>query len=321
MPPYPGYLMRVGVRGDNVRQVQECLNRVQNAGLATDGIFGPLTDAAVRNFQRANGLNADGIVGPLTWNALMSRCVAQPQMAFPGYLMRVGVSGDNVRRVQECLNQVQNAQLATDGVFGPLTDAAVRNFQSANGLNADGIVGPLTWNALMPRCGFAAAARTSGARMLECDAIPAPCCCEQAQEAPVDTMPEVLPECPMLVSPEGIQTIGCPSDAPMYDYIPLEHAHPVPPLEPAMPLPTREAPVMEDAPMMDEAPPLPIQEAPAVRFDLEITNEKPAVSPDIAALDIASLDIKSLDITTLDITNTDIEVLFKLYLMKCLRKG
>jgi peptidoglycan hydrolase-like protein with peptidoglycan-binding domain len=74
MPAYPGFLIRVGARGDYVRQIQTCLNGVNNAGLSTDGIFGPLTEAAVRNHQRANNLNPDGIVGPLTWENLMRRC-------------------------------------------------------------------------------------------------------------------------------------------------------------------------------------------------------------------------------------------------------
>jgi hypothetical protein len=64
----------MGARGDYVRQIQSCLNSVNNAGLATDGIFGPLTQAAVMNFQRANGLQVDGIVGPITWENLMRRC-------------------------------------------------------------------------------------------------------------------------------------------------------------------------------------------------------------------------------------------------------
>ena len=72
-PPYPGFLIRVGARGDYVRQIQTCLNR-NGANLNADGVFGSLTENAVRNFQRSVGLNPDGIVGQLTWNALMSRC-------------------------------------------------------------------------------------------------------------------------------------------------------------------------------------------------------------------------------------------------------
>jgi len=99
--------------------------------------------------------SADGIVGPLTWGALMPECYGRPAPPFPGFLIRQGARGDYVRQIQSCLNAVNNAGLATDGIFGPLTDAAVRNYQRANGLAVDGIVGPITWGHLMPRCGGA----------------------------------------------------------------------------------------------------------------------------------------------------------------------
>ena len=57
--------LRQGSRGDAVRQLQEIL------GITADGIFGPITKAAVKDYQAANGLKADGIVGPLTWAALL----------------------------------------------------------------------------------------------------------------------------------------------------------------------------------------------------------------------------------------------------------
>ena len=49
--------VRQGSRGDAVRQLQEIL------GITADGIFGPVTKAAVKEYQTANGLKADGIVG------------------------------------------------------------------------------------------------------------------------------------------------------------------------------------------------------------------------------------------------------------------
>ncbi|MCL2797756.1 MAG: peptidoglycan-binding protein [Firmicutes bacterium] len=74
-PPYPGIPLRQGSRGEDVRTLQAMLNkaRVKYPSiplLAVDGAFGPMTDSAVRAFQRAAGLTVDGIVGPITWNAL-----------------------------------------------------------------------------------------------------------------------------------------------------------------------------------------------------------------------------------------------------------
>ncbi len=51
--------------GPFVDQVQKKL-----PGVVADGFFGPVTEAAVRAFQRARGLVPDGIVGPKTWEAL-----------------------------------------------------------------------------------------------------------------------------------------------------------------------------------------------------------------------------------------------------------
>lgn len=56
--------LKKGSKGSDVKLLQQKLNLLQ------DGIFGPLTDEAVREFQKANGLTIDGIVGPKTWNAL-----------------------------------------------------------------------------------------------------------------------------------------------------------------------------------------------------------------------------------------------------------
>lgn len=52
-----------GAKGDCVKRIQQAV------GATADGIFGPLTEAAVARFQEANGLEPDGIVGPSTWAA------------------------------------------------------------------------------------------------------------------------------------------------------------------------------------------------------------------------------------------------------------
>lgn len=56
--------LKKGSRGADVKTLQQKLN------LCTDGIFGNLTEEAVKEFQKAHGLTADGIVGAKTWAAL-----------------------------------------------------------------------------------------------------------------------------------------------------------------------------------------------------------------------------------------------------------
>ena len=62
--------------------------------------------------------------------------------------IRLGASGDVVRRLQRALRRTPNLGLPIDGVFGAELQTAVRDFQEGAGLAVDGIVGPLTWNAL-----------------------------------------------------------------------------------------------------------------------------------------------------------------------------
>jgi hypothetical protein len=57
-------MLKLGSTGNNVKLLQQFL------GLVADGKFGPITDAAVKRWQKSNALKADGIVGPITWNAM-----------------------------------------------------------------------------------------------------------------------------------------------------------------------------------------------------------------------------------------------------------
>jgi len=59
-----------------------------------------------------------------------------------------GCVGGGVRELQTGLNKLGNS-LSVDGRFGPMTEEAVLKFQQEQGLEADGIVGPATWNALI----------------------------------------------------------------------------------------------------------------------------------------------------------------------------
>ena len=63
-------------------------------------------------------------------------------------LVKRGSSGEAVRKLQQLLNAA-GASLEEDSSFGPATDAAVRAYQKAHGLEVDGEVGPKTWGKLL----------------------------------------------------------------------------------------------------------------------------------------------------------------------------
>jgi N-acetylmuramoyl-L-alanine amidase len=63
-------VLRPGMEGDAVRQLQQRLRTKGFYSGSVDGVFGSQTEAAVRAAQAANDLTVDGIVGPATWRAL-----------------------------------------------------------------------------------------------------------------------------------------------------------------------------------------------------------------------------------------------------------
>ena len=141
LSPWPA--VQNGTQGHPIRTLQFLL-RAQNHSLTVDGIFGPATEAAVKAFQTSRGLTADGIMSAPTWSTLIIQ-------------VKKGSSGDAVRGVQEEF-QFRAGEpgqgLKVDGIFGPQTDSTVRGFQHALSLDfpsvvVDGIVGPVTWQALV----------------------------------------------------------------------------------------------------------------------------------------------------------------------------
>ena len=129
MPPTDWPLVPGPDTDFDVRPVQYRLNE-HGAALDPDGVFGPATDAAVRDFQAAHGLAADGEVGNQTWPVLVVT-VAE------------GSEGDAVRAVQSLFD------VAVDGIFGPATDKLIRDFQQMFGATPDGVVGLETWRRLV----------------------------------------------------------------------------------------------------------------------------------------------------------------------------
>ena len=137
-------MLQMGSNGPEVKSLQEKLiARGYSCGASgADGDFGQGTYNAVCAFQRDHGLDVDGIVGANTMNALIGSSGTE--------ILRVGSKGALVKELQEklILKGYSCGASGADGDFGQGTYNAVISFQTAAGVSADGIVGPVTWEAL-----------------------------------------------------------------------------------------------------------------------------------------------------------------------------
>ena len=161
-----------GDSGDNARLVQQ---RLKDLGYLTgkvDGVFGSASQKALEEFQRRHNLKVDGTAGPDTYAILFSYdalAVGQMPTAAPTntaaptsvptaiptpvtptpapitrdnvVLIRLGTTGDEVRRLQERLTQLGYYTANVDGVCKLDDVAAIRVFQRYNSLKEDGVAG------------------------------------------------------------------------------------------------------------------------------------------------------------------------------------
>ena len=165
---YPS-LLREGDTGLGVSNLQYYIDFLSAyyetiPSLAVDGSFGPATKSAVEAVQRTFGLPVDGVAGEATWYALYNAYLGivrtvpleyteGVRVPFPGTVLRVGADSEDVRLLQEYLNVIAASYpsiptVNPTGYFGPRTEEAVIAFQREFGLDPNGIVGAVTWEAI-----------------------------------------------------------------------------------------------------------------------------------------------------------------------------
>ncbi len=149
-------VLKNGATGDDVRKMQSRLKELGYLKGSADGDFGEATETAVKNFQANNGLTVDGVAGSATLNKLYSSSARKAPTATitnkptntPFTSLKLGSSGDDVRKMQQRLRTLGYLKGSADGDFGEATEAAVRAFQKAHGLTVDGKAGTDTLNKL-----------------------------------------------------------------------------------------------------------------------------------------------------------------------------
>jgi peptidoglycan hydrolase-like protein with peptidoglycan-binding domain len=143
-----GRILGIGDEGEQIRVLQE---RLRVAGYYygnSTGVFGTITQDAVKRFQQAYNLESDGIVGPATLRRLPPIGIGygeeNPQRQIDPDKLSLGDRGEVVRVLQEQLIKAGYLEGEPNGYYGPYTADAVRRFQRANYLSASGIAGPTT---------------------------------------------------------------------------------------------------------------------------------------------------------------------------------
>ncbi len=142
------------MRGDDVLAVQTRLAEKGFSPGPIDGIYGPQTSRAVQSFQQSASIPATGNVDRTTYMALGIKC---PDIPTPSRCRTLEVQspylkGDDVLAVQTSLSSLGFNPGPVDGIFGPLTSAAVWSFQSSRGLPATGVVDAATYLQLGIKC-------------------------------------------------------------------------------------------------------------------------------------------------------------------------
>ncbi|MBR5230752.1 MAG: peptidoglycan-binding protein [Clostridia bacterium] len=139
-----------GNSGTKVTQMQSRLIELGYLEGSASGKFCDITEMAIKSFQTRSSLDNDGIAGPTTLNKLYSSSARKANTAVGviGVSLKLGDANDAVRLLQSKLKAYGFYRGTVDGSFGTGTQDAVKAFQRANGLTADGKAGATTLNRL-----------------------------------------------------------------------------------------------------------------------------------------------------------------------------
>jgi N-acetylmuramoyl-L-alanine amidase len=168
LPAQAKPLLKLGSQGVDVLEAQALLQLLGYYEGDLDGTYTESTEKSVNAFQKVTGLTPDGVLGASTWNKLLpstpestktdaktpepkkaeSKSPAKSPEVSATPILRRNAKGDAVYRLQKRLVNLGFLGISPDGDFGELTEKAVKAAQQKYKLEADGVVGGATWNAI-----------------------------------------------------------------------------------------------------------------------------------------------------------------------------
>ncbi len=133
--------------------------------LKTNSVFNDNTKTMVMAFQRKYGLPVTGIITYADWKVLVEvydkllrtfpkEYATYVNELYPDYFLSIGMSGDDVKRLQEFLLKICKYDkkipgVRVNGVFDELTERSIKKIQTDYNLNVTGLVGPFTWKKIV----------------------------------------------------------------------------------------------------------------------------------------------------------------------------
>ena len=135
--------------GDSGEAVKALQTKLKELGFFTGtplGNYKSLTVAAVRAYQAKNGLTVDGVASPALQKRIFEETVpgvtSTPTIEPSGETLKYGSTGESVKALQRKLKELGYFSGSIGGNYLAQTEAAVKAFQSAHGLTADGVATP-----------------------------------------------------------------------------------------------------------------------------------------------------------------------------------
>jgi peptidoglycan hydrolase-like protein with peptidoglycan-binding domain len=137
-----GQVLKIGMAGGEVSQLQRNLQTLGYFELSPTGYFGKVTEQSLKRFQRESRLYEDGIYGMKTREEISARLNRNIST------LRLGSRGGAVIRLQEKLKEFGYFNFSITGYYGSITQTAVKGFQRDKGITVDGIAGKRTLEIL-----------------------------------------------------------------------------------------------------------------------------------------------------------------------------